>query len=190
MLIERLLRDKDGTEVRMSGGKIYHFKPRADGAHVAFVDDEEHAKRLLSITEGYRRAEEVAPGVNASAADQTLSSANAGAQESNIVAVPVLATPTTPEAALELLVRLEAIDPELAAMTAWPHLFPTAPFGDATPPADQDQGSNEPGAAPPEAEISDEALRAEFEKFVGRKPSPRAGRDTMIAQIEAAKRGE
>ncbi|MDP0928508.1 hypothetical protein Q0601_15080 [Paracoccus onubensis] len=33
---------------------------------------------------------------------------------------------------------------------------------------------------------SDDDLRAIFEKEVGRKPSPKAGRDTMIAQIKAA----
>lgn len=35
--------------------------------------------------------------------------------------------------------------------------------------------------------LSDDDLRAEFERSVGRKPSPRAGRDTMISQIETAR---
>lgn len=32
----------------------YHFQPYTDGAHVATVDNEEHADRFLSIREGYR----------------------------------------------------------------------------------------------------------------------------------------
>lgn len=54
MHIERLLRDKSGTKVRL-GAIEYHFKEAwPDGAHVAPVEDEAHRAVLLSIPEGYR----------------------------------------------------------------------------------------------------------------------------------------
>lgn len=51
---------------------------------------------------------------------------------------------------------------------------------------DEDDASNE-GAAPVELKDMDEdALRVLFEQKVGRKASPRAARETLIAQIEQA----
>jgi hypothetical protein len=51
--IECVLYREGGTEVEL-GGKKYHFKPQADGKHVAEVADKHHAARLLSISEAYR----------------------------------------------------------------------------------------------------------------------------------------
>lgn len=83
---------------------------------------------------------------------------------------------------------------------------PPAPAPSAPPPAPTVAPSAAPGAtvqqalgsapaAPVEppapagdlSAMSDDDLRAEFERSVGRKPSPRAGRDTMISQIETAR---
>lgn len=51
---------------------------------------------------------------------------------------------------------------------------------------DEDEGVTE-GDAPVELDtMDDDALRALFEQKVGRKPSPRAARETLIAQIEQA----
>lgn len=53
MDIESKIKREGGTHVDMGTAK-YHFAPREDGAHVADVQDEAHADRFLSITEGYR----------------------------------------------------------------------------------------------------------------------------------------
>lgn len=66
MDIESKIKREGGTIVDMGTAK-YHFAPREDGAHVANVQDEAHADRFLSITEGYRlyRGTAAAPEQNA-----------------------------------------------------------------------------------------------------------------------------
>lgn len=57
MKIESLIRRAHGTLVELDD-KTYHFKPTAtDERHLAEVGVESHAKRLLSITEGYALAD-------------------------------------------------------------------------------------------------------------------------------------
>lgn len=57
MKIESLIRRANGTKVELDD-KTYHFKPtETDPRHVAEVGVESHAKRLLSITEGYALAD-------------------------------------------------------------------------------------------------------------------------------------
>lgn len=55
MKIECILLRDGGTRAEV-GGVHYHFRPSPEhgGAHVAEVDDPDHAARFLSITEGYR----------------------------------------------------------------------------------------------------------------------------------------
>lgn len=54
MQIECLLRRPKPTVVKI-GSDTYTFAPNAAGAHVADVEDEEHASMLLAIKEGYRK---------------------------------------------------------------------------------------------------------------------------------------
>lgn len=57
MKIESLIRRAKGTLVELDD-KTYHFKPtETDARHLAEVGVESHAKRLLSITEGYALAD-------------------------------------------------------------------------------------------------------------------------------------
>lgn len=50
MKIECLIRRKKGTLVEFKAdGAAYHFTPDEEGRHVADVDNEKHAERLLSI---------------------------------------------------------------------------------------------------------------------------------------------
>lgn len=44
---------REGGSIIDIGGTDYHFKPQADGAHVADVAYEEHVERFLSIPEAY-----------------------------------------------------------------------------------------------------------------------------------------
>lgn len=53
MKIECKLQRAGGTIVDI-GGTEYHFKPGADGAHVADIENDEHIDRFLAIAEAYR----------------------------------------------------------------------------------------------------------------------------------------
>jgi hypothetical protein len=53
MQIECVLKRTGGTQVTI-GTTEYDFSPQSDGAHVATVEDDDHAQRFLSITEGYK----------------------------------------------------------------------------------------------------------------------------------------
>ena len=77
MDIESKIKREGGTHVDMGTAK-YHFAPREDGAHVADVQDEAHADRFLSITEGYRlyRGAAAAAPVEAQAAPVAQPQAN------------------------------------------------------------------------------------------------------------------
>ena len=58
MLIECILKRKNGTVVELDDKK-YHFKPTdTDERHLAEVLKQDHAQRFLSISEGYRYAGE------------------------------------------------------------------------------------------------------------------------------------
>lgn len=58
MLIESIIRRPQGSNVLL-GTTLYHFKPLDGGTeHVAEVTNEEHIKKLLSITDGYREFSE------------------------------------------------------------------------------------------------------------------------------------
>lgn len=52
MKIECVLKREGGTKIEMDGVE-YHFKPQADGAHVADIADRKHIGKLLTIPEGY-----------------------------------------------------------------------------------------------------------------------------------------
>lgn len=54
MLIESIIRRKDGTGITFNDGSAYHFAPDAQGRHVCHVENQAHIQRFLSITEGYR----------------------------------------------------------------------------------------------------------------------------------------
>lgn len=70
---------------------------------------------------------------------------------------------------------------------------PAAPQAVQEAPAPAQDPPPAPATADPGASdwstVEDADLRAPFEQEVGRKTGPRAGRDTMIAQIEATRRG-
>ncbi|KDR26000.1 hypothetical protein [Caballeronia zhejiangensis] len=59
MNIECILKREGGTKVDI-GGTDYHFAPIADGRHVAFVENQIHMARFLSIPEAYRLAVDLA----------------------------------------------------------------------------------------------------------------------------------
>lgn len=61
MKIESIIRRKNGTTVPFNDGTVYKFQPEVEGGpHVAEVTNQEHIDRFLSITEGFRAAEQPA----------------------------------------------------------------------------------------------------------------------------------
>jgi hypothetical protein len=53
MQIESIIKRPNGSKITI-GDTQYHFKPNADGAHVADVENDAHIARFLSITEGFK----------------------------------------------------------------------------------------------------------------------------------------
>ncbi len=160
MNIECLLKRPGGTRIAL-GGTAYHFKPDDLDRHVASVENPDHSKLLLGITEGYRSLDPLPP------AQVTLADALAILRQQ------------FPDADLSKIVGYTA-EPAPAETEA------IAPVDAATEAVAADDGKDD-GAF---ADMSDDDLRAEFEKLLGRKPHQKMLRETMVAQIIAALSGD
>ena len=157
MKIESILKRPGGTKVTM-GDSLYHFAPNEQDQHVAEVENTDHAKVFLNITEGYRSLDPIQP--------QQVSLEDA-------MAVLKAQFPNADFSALTAAV------PAPAADTSEPD-----PKPDAQEPDDAgDDAEDDPAGL---ADMSDEELRAEFEKLIGRKPHSNMLRENMEAQITAA----
>lgn len=175
MKIECLRKRPKGSVVTI-GTETYHFKPEVDGTdgpHVADVTIKAHINRFLEIKEGYRRL----PGEKPVKTDET---GTVGTTSTN----PGQGTDNAGDQQTGTKITDGNPNPDTDA--------PQPIAGAATPPQGETgngEGQNDPGTSESPYLLegtSDEDLRAIFEKEVGRKPSPKAGRDTMIAQIKAA----
>ena len=160
MNIECLLKRPGGTRIAL-GGTAYHFKPDDLDRHVASVENPDHSKLLLGITEGYRSLDPLPP------AQVTLADALAILRQQ------------FPDADLSKIAGNVA-EPAPAETEA------VAPVDAATEAVAADDGEDD-GAF---ADMSDDDLRAEFEKLLGRKPHQKMLRETMVAQIIAALSGD
>ena len=54
MQIESIIKRKNGTTVTLGDTTYFFNSPIAEGAHVATVENDDHAQHLLSIKEGFR----------------------------------------------------------------------------------------------------------------------------------------
>lgn len=160
MNIECLLKRPGGTRIAL-GGTAYHFKPDDLDRHVASVENPDHSKLLLGITEGYRSLDPLPP------AQVTLADALAILRQQ------------FPDADLSKIAGNVA-EPAPAETEA------VAPVDAATEAVAADDDKDD-GAF---ADLSDDDLRAEFEKLLGRKPHQKMLRETMVAQIIAALSGD
>jgi ribosomal protein L12E/L44/L45/RPP1/RPP2 len=166
--IECILKRAGGTKVTL-GGTRYHFLADDQDRHVAEVENEAHQRVFLNIPEGYRSLEAVpVPVVTQEEALATLAAAYPGVDVAALLA-SAAAAPAAPEATAP-----EATAPEATAADA-------AQTGTKGGDAANADGANELNA------LSDDELRALFEKEVGRKPNAKATADTLIAQILAAR---
>lgn len=157
MKIESILKRPGGTKVTM-GDSLYHFAPNEQDQHVAEVENPDHAKVFLNIPEGYRSLDPIQP--------QQVSLEDA-------MAVLKAQFPNADFSALTAAV------PAPAAANSEPN-----PEPDAQEPDDAgDDAEDDPAGL---ADMSDEELRAEFEKLIGRKPHANMLRENMEAQITAA----
>ena len=144
LIIECLLKRKGGSLVTMADGTEYHFAPNLKDRHVAVVANDDHAHRLLSISEGYRL---------------------------------VGAVPQEPSAP-------QVVEPEANVEPA-PIVSPAPDLADGNIPAPTAPASISGLVLTDDTPI--ETIREVFEAEVGRKPSPRAKAETLIAQIEAVR---
>ena len=160
MNIECLLKRPGGTRIAL-GGTAYHFKPDDLDRHVASVENPDHSKLLLGITEGYRSLDPLPPAqVTVADALAILRQQFPDADRSKIAGNVAEPAPAETEA-------VAAVDAATEAVAA---------------DAGKDDGDF--------ADMSDDDLRAEFEKLLGRKPHQKMLRETMVAQIIAALSGD
>lgn len=171
-----------GTQVDLGGHSPLQFKADETGREFAEVPAEK-AALLDAIPEGYRRVD----------ADGEPVKAPKSARK------PAPAQPSATPAMIPAYTQTSNTDADLVTIT-------DEDEDDGQDDAqhtgqDDDQDDDQSGAAPglgaetgvtegdepvdPEA-LDDAALRVLFEKKVGRKPSPRAGRESMIDQIKQA----
>lgn len=158
MKIESILKRPGGTKVTM-GSALYHFAPNEQDQHVAEVENPDHAKVFLNIPEGYRSLDPIQP------------------QQVSLEDAMAVLKAQFPNADFSALTA--AAGPAPAADTSEPD-----PEPDAQEPDDAgDDAEDDPAGL---ADMSDEELRAEFEKLIGRKPHSNMLRENMEAQITAA----
>lgn len=163
-IIECLIRDeKDGESVRVIGKTRYRFRPDPthDDAWIATVTDPDHIQRFLGVPEGYRLVQMLEQ------------------------------TPIKVEAApLGLGIAPEPKEPVAPAPKPEPVQQQVTEAAKAPEPTPQTAPS-EPQVWTAEAlaVLDDDKLRDAFRASVGRAPSSRAGRETMIAQIIASAGG-
>ncbi len=158
MKIESILKRPGGTKVTM-GDSLYHFAPNEQDQHVAEVENPDHAKVFLNIPEGYRSLDPIQP------------------QQVSLEDAMAVLKAQFPNADFSALTAAAGHAP--AAATSEPD-----PEPDAQEPDDAgDDAEDDPAGL---ADMSDEELRAEFEKLIGRKPHANMLRENMEAQITAA----
>lgn len=172
MKIERIIREPHGSVVTM-GGTSYPFAPQEPGGpHVAEVENEDHARILLLITEAYRPfgddAREKAAAITkekpvAHMTDEELTAAMAEAAQREAAALVTTDKTDAPAVAAESAdAKIEDVDISGIAL------------------ADE-------ATAADLQELNDDVLRDLFEQEVGRKPHPKMLRENMIAQIIGAR---
>lgn len=145
MKIECILRRAGGTMIDL-GGSRYHFKPEPSdeaGPHIADVSDPVHAKQLLAIKEGYRKASGEADDSDGVVA------------QTNDAGALVLTVPQPPAEAdlIEVLTALGAANPKDLLGAIWPDRFPPKKVATkASEPSTAKQAT--PAAAPAQAFVT------------------------------------
>ena len=146
-----------GTQVHLGGHSPIWFKADETGREFANVPADK-AHFLDAIPEGYRRVDENGEPLSAPKAARKRTAAPA------------------PEPVTPAYAGTGNTDPDLVTVS-----------DDDEDDGQGDDTSVTEGDEPVELEaMDDDALRALFEKKVGRKPSPRAARETLIDQIKQA----
>lgn len=180
MKIECILKRPGGTMVRL-GSTAYHFKPDELDRHVAAVDDQDHQKAFLSITEGYRSLDPLPP--RPVSLDEALAALRAQIPDADPAHLAQIITGGITPA-------VNPVAPRAAAQTPVEQEVSNADEAEAEPEAEDDEKGGEDEAEDDLEAMSDDDLRAEFETWLGRKPHHNMLRENMIAQIRTAQAGE
>lgn len=184
--IQCLLIRQGGTKVELEGS-TYHFHPANDpagqGRHICFVDNKAHAQRFMQIPEAYALAddaEEVGLTTGAPVIATTGNPAPASVDQADTGAPPAQATTVAAGVSLEpgpvTLVPPQGDDAQAAAGSTVPVPQPDSPTTTTTLPTEEELGA-----------MTLDALRAQAEAELGRKPSQKAKEALLIAQILAVR---
>lgn len=186
-LIESILRRAGGTIVTL-GSTSYHFKPDAADRHVAQVANEDHAERLLSISEGYREVEYLDAPLGSVTAPAPPTAPSPQPQPDPVVppapAVSTIAPVSAPDGAsepegTEPANTGEGSDPDSNQLTATQPAEPAVePTGEATATAKTEPAVPEAKTAP----THDELVAAYQQKF-GRKPHHQWSDEIIAAKL-------
>ncbi|UFM64240.1 hypothetical protein LOS78_01835 [Paracoccus sp. MA] len=160
MKIESILKRDGGTKVTL-GTTRYHFKPDELDRHVAEVENPDHAKVFLGIPEGYRSLDPLP--LQQVSLDEAMAVLKAQFPNADFSALTSAAATPAPTGDAEPAAEPEGTDPD-----------------------EPDEDDEDEGEASQLADLSDDEIRAEFEKLIGRKPHANMLRENMEAQILAA----
>lgn len=203
--VECLLKRPGGTVVDLFGTS-YHFRPENDpaglGRHVCDVPNKAHFQRLMQIPEAYTILDDEtpapAPAITTPAPvpvnPQAIDAASGPASD---LGAAIAASPASGEwNGQDAPVTLAAPDGAETDQAPAPAPQPDNQVAPVTlaPPVpsvhDQQDAAGAPPALPTEADLEAmtlDALRAQAEKEIGRKPSPKAKPPLLISQIMAAR---
>lgn len=176
--IQCLLIRQGGTKVELEGS-AYHFHPGNDpagqGRHICFVENKAHAQRFMQIPEAYALADD-AEEVRLTAAAPVMSAAPVAGtlQQGADVVAPAPGVSLDPGPVMPA--PPQGTDAQAVAGSAVPVTQPDSPATTTTLPTEDDL-----------AAMTLEALRAQAEAELGRKPSPKAKEPLLIAQILAVR---
>lgn len=179
MKIECLIKRPGGTKVRL-GATPYHFKPDELDRHVAKVENEDHQKAFLSVKEGYVSLDPLP--IRPVSLDEAIAALRAQFPDADPAQLAEVIS-ARPEPAQEAPQGVTVPAPEQGFTATTPNADEA---GEAADDAEGDDAEGDDDLA----DLSDDDLRVEFEKWLGRKPHHNMLRENMIAQISAAKSPE
>lgn len=167
MLIASKIERKGGSCITISGTE-YHFLPTPPtGAHLCEVENEDHAKRLLAITEGFYAVE---GEVKALSAEDALAKAeaDAAAAETAAVAAAIDASTAAIDASNAEISAAEAVDTD---------------NGEGEAEAEEGEGAPEGDSLAYLEDLSDIDLKQAYKDVFGKKPNGQMLRENIIKSI-------
>lgn len=181
--IQCLLIRQGGTKVELEGS-TYHFHagndPAGKGRHICFVENKAHAQRFMQIAEAYALADDAEEAVITTTAPASAGARAAVNDTAGTLQQGADAVAPGPGVSLDpgpvTLGPPQGTEAQAVTGSALPVPQPDSPTTGTTLPTEDDL-----------AAMTLDALRAQAEAELGRKPSPKAKEPLLIAQILAVR---